>query len=206
MNFLVKLAEMEFTKVVAIALGLTAAYYFLQFDDGSSLDSQYRAAQGQLTEEQATLARTEKAVKDIDDFKLKLANQENQLREVMSFFPPEMNEPQLLSMIMDRARDAGMEIVRTEPKPEKSRVEFFEMMKVDILLRGTYAQGATFLSYVSSLPRLVTVEKMSLKAIQGGDAENPRIEFSATLVGYRSLEEAAVDPNKAKQPGAPNAP
>ncbi len=203
MNLLVKLADFTWQKVFLIALVACGTYYWLQFDDGASLDRGLVQARVELSKEEEMLAKTEKAMRDLERFKEELNNQQAQVREVMSFLPTQMNVSELVSTVQDRANSAGMRVTKSEPKDEISKVEFYEAMRFDIQLQGTYSQIAVFLSYLSKLPRLVTIDRISLRLVPGGDNENPKLDFAATLVGYRSIEETKASTAGKGNAGAP---
>lgn len=204
MNYLVKLADFTWQKVFVIAFALCAAYYWLQFDDGTSLDNALRTVQSELVKEKEMLEKTEKAMKDLERFKVELNNQQAQVREVMSFLPGQMNVPELVSTIQSRANSAGLRVTKSEPKNQVTKVEFYEAMQLEIQLQGSYSEVATFLSFVSKLPRLVTIDKISLRALPTAESEGPKLQFGATLVGYRSIEDVAAESDPKSQAGTPS--
>ncbi len=190
MNFLVKLAEFSWQKVMLIALAVTAGYYFLMFDDGTSLDASITAIKSSVESEKDLLKKTAEAMNDLQRFKEDLNSQEAQVKEVLAFLPRQMNASELLSTIQDRANQAGLRILKTDPQDEVRKVEFYEVMTINLELGGTFPQIVTFLSLISKLPRLVTLEKMDLAATDNRGSDSTRIEFKATLLGYRFSEEA----------------
>ncbi|MCM2281626.1 MAG: type 4a pilus biogenesis protein PilO [Bdellovibrionaceae bacterium] len=193
MNVIVKLADFTWQKIFIIALALSAGYYFFMFDDGSSLDQALNVARAELKKEQEMLAKTEKAMKDLDRFKEELNSQQAQVREVMSFLPNQMNVSELVSTIQDRANQAGMRVTKSEPKDETKKVEFYESMPLQVELQGTYSQVAAFLSLLSKLPRLVTIDKIALRLDPKSPPDNPKLAFAATIIGYRFVPEEKKD-------------
>lgn len=197
MNFIVRLADYSWQKIFLIALVLCAAYYFFQFDDGISIAGQVEQAQMDLQQEKTLLAKTIEAMKDLERFKEELNNQEAQVKEVMSFLPKQMNVSDLLSTIQDRANQAGMRVLKLNPKEEITKVEFYEAMRVEIQLQGTYAQIATFLSLLSKLPRLLTIDNITLVLVPSKEPDgSAKIDFGATLVSYRYADEQKADGEK----------
>ncbi len=190
MNFLVKMAEFSWQKVMLIALGVAAGYYFVMFDDGTSLEAAVSSIQTNVQTEKELLKKTLVAMDDLQRFKEDLNSQEAQVKEVMAFLPRQMNASELLSTIQDRANQAGLRILKTDPQDEVRKVEFYEIMAVDLELSGAYPQIATFLSLISKLPRLVTLEKIDLRTTENKGSEVTKIDFKATVLGYRFSEEA----------------
>jgi type IV pilus assembly protein PilO len=201
---LAKLADLSWQKVFLIALGAGAFYYFMLFDNGSSIEAQTIAMEQQLNEQQTLLKKTEERMKNLEAFKDELANQEAAVREVMSFLPKQLNKSELLSIVQDRATQAGLRVVKTDVSDKTTRVEFYESLKMDATMVGTFKQITTFLSLLSKLPRLITVENIEMKMTDQATSEGiPRLEVTATLVAYRFVETANAP--KPGEPGAPNA-
>ena len=195
-------AELSWQKVFGIALGACFLYYLLLFDDGSQLDAAIQGSQQQLTEEQTQLKQTEEKMKDLEAFREELNNQEAQVREVMNFFPKQLNVSELTSMIQERANQSGMRVAKTEIEKDVTRVDFYEAIRMKAEMIGTFTQVTKFLSLLSKLPRLVTVDSIELTMNSAG-REATRLKFTTTLVGYRFVEDEA---NKLQPGGQPNAP
>ena len=195
MKFILKLAEYSWQKVILIAIVAAAGYYFLQFDDGSSLEMVRQQRLQEMEREQDLLNKTKTAMRDLERFKEELNNQQAQVKEVLSFLPKQMNMGELLSAIQDRANQAGLRVLKTDPKDEVARIEFYEAMRIELELAGTFNQIATFLSLLSKLPRLVTLDKISLITTTK-DGETPKIAFGATVVGYRFVDEPKPAPSQ----------
>lgn len=189
MNFIVKLADYSWQKILIIGVALAAAYYFLYFDDGARLDQALTTAEGELTREKELLGKTKTAMEDLMRFKEDLANQQAQVKEVLNFLPKQMNIGELRSVILERAAQAGLKVLKTDPKDAITRIEFYEATRIDVELEGTYNQIATFLSLLSKLPRLVTIDKIILEIQKKEPGESPKIKFASTLVGYRYVDD-----------------
>ncbi len=196
-----QLAELPWQKVMGVALGACVLYYFLFFDNGSAIDGAIAASQQQLIEEQSLLKKTEEKMKDLEAFREELNNQEAQVREVMNFLPKQLNVSELTSMVQERATQAGMRVAKTEIDSKVVRIDFYEAIRMKAEMVGTFAQVTKFLSLLSKLPRLVTVENIELNMI-GASNDATRLKFTTTLVGFRFVEEEA---NKLS-PGGANAP
>jgi type IV pilus assembly protein PilO len=195
MSALAKFAELPWPKVMMAAAGAVAVYYFLQYDDGSRLRALYEQKQSEMKKEEMLLKKTQDAMKDLERFKDALNSQSAQVREILNFLPKQMNTGELLTSLQDRASQAGMRVLKVEPQDQVTKIEFYEYMKIDIQLQGTYSQVATFLSLLSKLPRLLTLEKIKLATsasyVKGSATDGgTKIDFAATIIAYRYAEEA----------------
>ena len=202
MNALLQFADLNWQKVFGIAIGACVFYYFLLFDDGSMITAQINAANTELTSEQNLLTKTEEKMKDLEAFREELNSQEAQVREVLSYLPKQINTSELLAMIQERATQSGMRVQKTEIDDKATRVEFYESLKMRVEMTGTFVQVTSFLSLLSKLPRLVTVDEISLVMAEPSNVNSTKLKFNATLVGYRYVEEEAAKLN----PGGVSAP
>ncbi len=203
--YLAKLAALEWTKVLGIGIVAAAVYYFVMFNDGTQLNEQIEQGKTRLETANRQLAETEKALADAERFEKEVQGLATQFEKITDFMPATVTAVDLTTIVNKQAQLAGVRIVKVEPDPVVKRVSFYEMTKVSLELEGTYAQIATFLSYISRIPRLLTFEGTSITmpgSAGSGPSEmsNGRLLFSSSMIGYRYLKDAPVEETPA--PGA----
>lgn len=207
--YLAKLAALEWIKVLGIGILLAAVYYFVMFDDGTLLNDQIAQAKTRLETANRQLGETEKALAESERFEKEVQGLARQFEKITDFMPSTVTAVDLTTVVNKQAQLAGVKIVKVEPDPEVKRVSFYEMTKVNLELEGSYAQIATFLSYISRIPRLLTFEMTSISLPSSGApgemSSAGKLLFSSSMVGYRYLKDAPVD-IPAAAPGDPNAP
>ena len=88
----------------------------------------------------------------------------------------------------------------TKAIEQVERKDFYEMTRLDFSIQGSFSQVVLFLSSLSKIQRLLTFDQLKLKSSAATpSAENPNVELSGVLVGYRYVKEAdpAADPTNA---------
>ena len=107
--------------------------------------------------------------------------------------------------ISEKGLSNGLEIELFQPEAEISK-EFFAEKPIKIEAKGTYAELAGFVSDLSALPRIVTINDIQLKhavikaesknkniSITNKDQTDSRLSLKATIKTYRYLSEEEAD-------------
>ena len=112
---------------------------------------------------------------------------------------PNTNEvPDLLIDITQAGLGRGLDFVLFKPEKEKP-VDFYAELPISIKVNGSYHQLAQFVSDVSALPRIVTLQDISINADKGS-----RLSMSLTAKTFRYIEgETAASTSKTTMPNAP---
>lgn len=201
MNDLInKLAVMPWARVFLIA-GLIAALYWQFGLEPGVTEEQFQAAESAREQAKESLASTQKAVADLKKFRDELDAMNAQFQQVVELMPAEVNVADFMLMIREEATKSGARVKKLEPAKEITKVDFYEARKLELSLEGTYAQILTFLSNLSRLKRLVTVDKLVLTQTTTPEQET-KVAFSGTLVSYRYLEKVPTGASSTPVPGA----
>ena len=111
-----------------------------------------------------------------------------ELRRAQARLPDQREIADLLSSIAASGRSAGLEITLFRQKPEAYH-DFYAGVPVEMQMRGTYHELATFLDRVKRLDRIVNVTDIHLTKPH---IENDRMLLEATcmVTTFRFLDEA----------------
>lgn len=124
-----------------------------------------------------------------------------QLNEMQTSFaalkrqlPSDTEIPGLILDISEKGLTNGLEIDLFEPKPEIHK-EFFAEKPITLKAKGTYNELAAFVSDLSALPRIVTINNIQLSPVKGSTNTKgkksavSRLTLEATIKTYRYLNE-----------------
>ena len=184
--------------VGGVALLFFAYAYFLYWPR-----SEYIASREQLRD-QLRLDRDRKAtmVKNIEQTRKDLAQLEGDLKMAVSQLPDTKEIPDLLSSISSLGRESGLEIIQFKQRAEQYE-DFYAVVPVDILVRGTYHQVAAFFDKVGRMARIVNVTDVNVKSPPKLE-DNVVLDTTCIAVTFRFLDEAERDriaKEKEKQKG-----
>lgn len=168
--------------VLVVLIGISVWLLFWpKYDEIGRLEKQ-------LAQVQAELAKAKKNASELNDWRSKMKEKEAQYKQVMRALPEKEEIPNLLTGISEAGKDAGLEFVLFQPKPESTK-DFYAEIPVDINVSGTYHQVAVFFDKVANLPRIVNIRniKMSPQSQKEGGNE---LMTACQAVTYKFVETA----------------
>lgn len=170
--------------VVGVALLLLGYYVFVlgpRWAHTADLQQQIDA----MAEERA---RKSTAASRLDEYDEEVGTLDERLADAITRLPDEQEIPELLSSISTLGRDSGLDILVFRQRPEGYR-EFYAEVPVDMEVRGTYHQVASFFDEVGRLDRIVNVTNIEIGNPNVAD-DDLVLEASSTVTTFRFLSEA----------------
>lgn len=162
--------------VVIVALGL--GYNFYLQDLQAMLDQQ-RAEELALKD---TFSSKAFQAANLDAYKVQMVEMEESFGALLRQLPSDTEVPGLLEDITRTGLGSGLEFEEIKLQPEAVQ-QFYVELPIQIVVMGGYHDLATFVSGVSSLPRIVTLHDFEVKV---ADKENPsRLRMSVLAKTYR---------------------
>ncbi len=179
-----------FAGVLAVIIGLSG--YLLIWPKYGTIDT----LEKQLVSVQAELEKAKKNAAELNDWRSKMKQKEAQYKTVMRALPEKEEIPSLLAGISQAGKDAGLEFLLFQPKPEIAK-DFYAEIPVDISVSGSYHQVALFFDKVSMLPRIVNIRDVKMVP-QTQKEGSGSLTTACQAVTYKFIE-GASQPNKARQ-------
>jgi type IV pilus assembly protein PilO len=131
-------------------------------------------------------------------YKAQLNEMQDSFGALIKQLPSNNEIPGLILDISEKGLSNGLEIDLFEPKPE-IRKEFYAEKPIKLRAKGSYDELASFVSDLSALPRIVTIndirllpEKKKTKQHKGKKSTS-RVVMEATIQTYRYIEEGAEE-------------
>jgi len=161
---------------------LVADWYFVYSDQAAKvgrLEAEYARVETERAEKQAY-------VENMSKYEARLKELQESLVAARSQLPDDPDVPQLLSQLGNKARQAGLEIDRFEPKGEKAQ-DFYAEIIFELKVRGSYHEVGTFLDAVGKLDRILNVTNL---AMTGPKTLNQKVVVDCGFMvkTYRFLE------------------
>ena len=132
--------------------------------------------------------RKSSAAARLDEYDGEVAVLDERLADAITRLPDQQEIPELLSSISTLGRDSGLDILVFRQRPEGYR-EFYAEVPVDMQVRGTYHQVASFFDEVGRLDRIVNVTNIEIGNPNVAD-DALVLEASSTVTTFRFLSEA----------------
>ena len=144
--------------ILLLVLVLGGGYYFHLSDLQSSLEQQARE------EESLKQQFSNKAFQaaNLDAYKAQMLEMEASFGALLRQLPSDTEVPGLLEDITRTGLGSGLEFEEIKLQPEVTQ-QFYIELPIQIKVVGSYHDLATFVSGVSSLPRIVTLHDFEIK-------------------------------------------
>jgi type IV pilus assembly protein PilO len=185
-----RLAALTMQRVVILAVVASALYFYMMYDDGSSIEANIGKKNGEVAAEEAKKKDTDAALKQVKEMQQKLGLLSQQYQEISRRLPATLYSIDINKAIDGFARNAGVTVKEKKPG-EVVKKEIVEEVPVQVVLDGTYAELAQFTFLVSRAERLTRVKNIVLTLKDKGQVGH--LEFVADVVGYRSAPEKKAE-------------
>lgn len=185
--------------VVIFCAAVFAGYKLVIIDQIAALDT----VQAQELDKRKAYEKKQARANQLPAYKAQLEEMQISFGALKDQLPSDTEIPGLILDISEKGLSNGLEIELFQPESEISK-EFFAEKPIKIEAKGTYAELAGFVSDLSALPRIVTINDIQLKhAIIKADSKkkkknnseqtDSRLSLKATIKTYRYLSEEEVD-------------
>ncbi len=174
-------------KLVALLLllvGLIGAGYWF---DWRNQIQQLDAARQKEQQLRTTFLDKQKQAVNLDAYRQQLATIEQEFGEMLKQLPNKSEMEALLTDINQAGLGRGLQFLLFKPALQEKTSEFYAELPITIKLTGNYHDMGAFASDVSQLPRIVTLNDISLTANKEGE-----LTMDATARTYRYLDDAEI--------------
>ena len=156
-----------------------------------------KTVKAQEQEKRAVYITKQKRANKLPAFKTQLAEMQTSFSALKDQLPSDTEIPGLILDISEKGLSNGLEIDLFEPKPEIHK-EFFAEKPIKLKAKGTYNELAGFVSDLSALPRIVTINNIHLTSITDKSDKkkrkgNQKLVLDATIKTFRYLDEEETE-------------
>ena len=164
-------------------------YFFVWSDQKPRLDQ----AAAQEQELRNTFKFKHSKAVNLSVYQQQLQDIERSFGALLRQLPGRTEVPNLLVDISQVGVGAGLEEKLFQPSPEIKK-DFYAELPIRIRLTGSYHQMGEFVSGIAALPRIVTLDGISIKPDNRDFYDN--LSFELTAKTYRYLDDAEVAAGK----------
>lgn len=167
------------TCVLILSLALGLGYYLYLMDLQAQLEQQ-QAQEVSLKQQYASKAFD---AANLEAYKAQMAEMEESFGAMLRQLPSDTEVPGLLEDITRTGLGSGLEFSEIKLKPEVVQ-QFYIELPIQVKVSGSYHDLATFVSGVSSLPRIVTLHDFEIKPESGAEGSS-KLSMSILAKTYR---------------------
>jgi type IV pilus assembly protein PilO len=166
---------------------LLAGYWFVWKDQFDALE---QSRQEELKLRAEFLDKKKQSV-NLDLYRQQVKEIEQAFGALVRQLPNKSEMDALLTDINQAGLGRGLEFELFKPAPQETVKDFYAELPITIRVSGTYHDLGRFASDVAQLPRIVTLNDMSITPNPAGN-----LIMDATAMTYRYLDEEEVTKNK----------
>ncbi len=171
--------------ILALIAGL---YWYLLYNPKTAELAELNVRQEKL---QAELNESMAIAADLPRFKAEVTRLNDELKKALLELPDKKEIPSLLTNISKLGIESGLEFIRFKPMNEVPS-GFYAKVPVEISLKGTYHEVATFFDKVSKLSRIVNITNINMS---GAKDEGGEVVLTTPCLAttYRFIEGESVN-------------
>jgi type IV pilus assembly protein PilO len=183
--------------VIVFGLALFGGYKLVIIDQMETLKS----VQSKETEKRRAFEKKQTRANQLPAFKAQLAEMQATFGTLKDQLPSDTEIPGLILDISEKGLSNGLEIELFKPLPELQK-EFFAEKPIKLSAKGTYSELAGFVSDLSALPRIVTINDIHLTSVKEDaktskkTTQSSRLSLNATIKTFRYLDEEDQEGNE----------
>ena len=177
--------------VVAVAV-LAAGYFFdvqAQQENLEQIISEETRLKSDFEVKQAKAA-------NLEAYKAQMVEMKDSFGAMIRQLPSKTEVEDLLVDISQTGLASGIEFLLFKPLKER-HIEFYAELPITLKMTGTYHQFGEFVSGIAALPRIVTLENISIKRASG--KKKDLLTMNVTAKTYRYLDESEVSGKRKKR-------
>ncbi len=188
-----------FVAIVFVALASLLFWYFVWREQKPALDA---ANQEEIKLRGEFKTKHAKAV-NLEIYEQQLVDIERSFGALLRQLPEKNEVPSLLVDISQVGVGAGLEEKLFQPAANEVKKDFYAELPIKIRLTGSYHQMGEFVSGIAALPRIVTLDGISIKPDNKDAYDQLSLELTAKT--YRYLDDtelaAAAEKTRAESKG-----
>jgi len=175
---------------VVFGLALAAGYKLVIIDQIETLKS----VQAEEVQKRKVYEKKQARANQLPAYKAQLAEMQATFGALKDQLPSDTEIPGLILDISEKGLSNGLEIELFKPLPEVQK-EFFAEKPIKLEAKGTYDELAGFVSDLSALPRIVTINDIRLMPEELDDkakakkSKLTKLNLNATIKTFRYLNE-----------------
>jgi len=187
-------ARLTLVRALVMGLFLAGLYYVTMYDNGEAQRAMIQQSQSTIQRLQGELAQVEESLQRAKSFQSASLDLGNSIQKLLSFIPEDFRMGQLMKMISQEARIAGLDLKNMQPVVVvqgtnnfgKNLTEF-EEIGVQLELRGTFTQILSFMSSLTEKKQIFLFEKIKIFKTLGVQGEEELVTLTAEVHAYSYL-------------------
>lgn len=189
-------AELSMARLVVVAILATVGYFYLYYDDGSSIEAQIVGVEAAVAGEKTKRVEIERKMKKEEEMRGNLLQLARNLDIVKSKIPNEFNEIEISSIVNRVSAMSQVRILALKRslqngtsasvgRKNMTGAELIEEVSFNIDMIGTFNSIIQFVEYLSKEEKTIKIRNFTLEKNSLGYSDENLIKFRGDIVGFK---------------------
>ncbi|HEY4745130.1 MAG TPA: type 4a pilus biogenesis protein PilO [Desulfuromonadaceae bacterium] len=176
--------------VLTVLIEGAALVWFLyvpKYQEGAKL-------QADLAKLQAEIDDKTRIANNLPRLRAEYEQLSKELAQALTELPNSKEIPSLLTSITTLGKNAGLDFLKFQPKPEAPK-DFYAEVPVDITVSGSYFSVANFFAAVANIPRIINITNVAFSDIRNVN-NRMMTKVSCLATTFRFLDKKEIKDDK----------
>ena len=172
--------------VIILSGGVAGVYYVLKYDHGENIQTEIKSLEEQQEKTKISIEDAKKELLNLQEMDKAMNLMGDEINKFLKFIPDKVTSSMVLNYLNEEARSAGVELENITNHKVSEKQEFYEKLKVSVTVRGLFTQILIFLSKLTSLKEIITVESFNMENLSQKKGRN-EVKIRMDIYGYRYI-------------------
>jgi len=194
--FFKNFSQLSLGIAILISGGIAGLYYFFKFDNGKSIKNATENIKIKQTEANEKIKKLNTQLKKNKEMEKTMSLMGDEMNKFLTYIPNKMSSSMILNYLNKTATDSGVDLKDIVNHNSSKKEEFYEKLRVTITVEGFFTQVLVFLSKLTSLDKILTVEEFSLQDIKKQKKSSTALDevrMRMDIYGYKYTSQIVED-------------
>ena len=205
MLWLRSFSQLSIGIIILLSGGFAGLYYMVKYDNGQLIENEIQSLVGQKNVVQKEINSLNLELEQLQEMDKAMNLMGDEINKFLQFIPRKLTSSMVLNHLNIHAKESGVNLENIVNHRSIEKKEFYEKIKISVTVKGLYTQVLVFLSKLTSLTEIITVEMFTLTEVQGRGkyvGGLNEVTMRMDIYGYRytsPIIDVAEETNKQKE-------
>ena len=173
--------------VIIISGGIAGIYSVWKYDNGQSIKDAIQGVEKQKTVVQEKIDTLDFELTQLQEMGKAMRLMGDEVNKFLQFIPNKLTSSMVLNHLNIHAKSSGVNMKDITNHSAVETQEFYEKIKISVTVKGLFSQVLVFLSKLTGLTEIISVDSFTLEEAQRGKyvGSSNEITMRMDIYGYR---------------------
>ena len=201
MLWLKVLGQLSLGSFIIIGIILGGLYRVFKYDTGKGIVNEIKRMESQKNTIKGEINDLKGKLNGLQEMDRSINMMGSEINRFLRFIPNKMTSSMILNHLNVHAKAAGVSLENINNRGGNQKEDFYEKIKISVTVKGLFTQVLIFLSNLTGLTEIITVENFDLVEVQQRGQKIGRlkeVKMRMDIYGYRYIA-PIVEQNRNKK-------